>query len=57
MFALAAALATVQEKAVESMREGVPAVKRWGGRVLISVGLWFIALAAFAGFFARIFPV
>lgn len=57
MFALATALATAQERPVESMREGAPAVKRWGGWIPVTVGLWSIALAAFAGFFARIFPV
>jgi len=32
-------------------------VKRWGGHVLITLGLWFIALAVFADFFAELFPV
>ena len=57
VFALATALALAQEKTVASMREGAPATKRWGGRILVAVGLWFIALSAFAGFFARVFPV
>ena len=57
VFVLSLALATAQERTVEAMREGAPAVKRWGGRILIAVGAWFIALAVFAGFFARIFPV
>ena len=57
MFALATALATAQERTVASMKQGAPAAKRWGGRILIGVGAWFIALAAFARFFARVFPV
>ena len=57
VFVLSLALATAQERTVEAMREGAPAVKRWGGRILMAVGVWFIALAVFAGFFARIFPV
>lgn len=57
VFVLSLALATTQERTVEAMREGAPAVKRWGGRILMAVGVWFIALAVFAGFFARVFPV
>ena len=56
VFVLSLALATAQERTVEAMRERVPAAKRWGGRILIVEGVWFIALAAFAGFFARVFP-
>jgi hypothetical protein len=56
-FALALALAAAQERTVEAMKEGAPAVKRWGGRILVAVGSWFIALAAFADFFADVFPV
>lgn len=57
MFALALALATAQERTVEAMQGGAPAVKRWGGRILVLVGAWLIALAAFADFFADVFPV
>jgi cytochrome c biogenesis protein CcdA len=57
LFALALALATAQDRTVRAMREGAPAVKRWGGRILIAVGVWFLALSIFAGFFARVFPV
>lgn len=57
VFVLSLALATAQERTVEAMRKGAPAVKRWGGRILIAVGVWFVALAVFAGFSARIFPV
>ena len=57
MFALALALAAAQERTVEAMRAGAPAVKRWGGRVLVLVGAWFIALGVFADFFADVFTV
>ena len=57
MFALALALAAAQERTVEAMRAGAPAVKRWGGRVLVLVGVWFIALGVFADFFADVFTV
>jgi hypothetical protein len=32
-------------------------VKRWGGRIFVAVGIWFLALAVFAHFFAHLFPV
>ena len=32
-------------------------VKRWGGVVLVLVGLWVLALALFAEEFAEVFPV
>lgn len=34
-----------------------PAVKRWSGVALIVVGVWLLALAVFADFFAGLFPV
>jgi hypothetical protein len=57
LFALALLTATAQERTVQALRAGAPAVKRWGGRILLAVGAWLIALAVFAGFFARVFPV
>ncbi|HBY97248.1 MAG: hypothetical protein M5U01_28945 [Ardenticatenaceae bacterium] len=57
MFLLAFAIASAQEGIIAVVRAHVGEVKRWGGRILIAVGIWFIALAAFAGFFARLFPV
>jgi len=57
MFALAVVIATAQQRTVEAVQAGAPAMKRWGGRILLVVGAWLIALAVFAGFFARVFPV
>ena len=57
MFALALAIALAQERTVESIETRAPAVKRWGGRILLLVGAWFVALGVFAGFFADLFPV
>lgn len=57
MFTLAVILATAQQRTADALRAGTPAVKRWGGRILLAVGAWFIALAALAGFFADVFPV
>lgn len=53
MFTLATMLATAREKLVDDIQQGAPTIKRWGGRVLIAVGTWFIAL----GVFAELFPV
>ena len=57
MFALALAIALAQERTVQSIQARTPAVKRWGGRILLLVGAWFVALGVFAGFFADLFPV
>lgn len=57
MFALALAIAFAQERTVQSLAERAPAVKRWGGRILVLVGAWFVALGVFADFFAGLFPV
>lgn len=57
MFALALLLATAREHVVDSLQQGAPTIKRWGGRVLISVGAWLISLGVFAHFFADVFPV
>lgn len=57
MFVLSLTLASARERVVESMRDGAPAVKRWGGHVLIAVGTWFIALGLLADFFAGVFSV
>lgn len=57
LFALSFAIATARERTVEGLRAAGPAMKRWGGRVLVLVGVWFVVLAVFADFFAGIFPV
>ncbi len=46
-----------QERTAERLRASAPSVKRWGGIVLMVVGLWFVLLGVFAETFARIFPV
>ena len=57
MFVLALSVATAQERTVTAMQVAAPTVKKLGGRILVLVGTWFVALAIFADFFARIFPV
>lgn len=48
---------SVQEKTLERIRAGARDVKKWGGWILIIVGSWFVVLAIWAEFFAKIFPV
>lgn len=57
MFTLSLAIAGAQEGLVATLKAHVAQVKRWGGWILIAVGLWLFALTAFADFFAGIFPV
>lgn len=57
IFGVSWAISTAQEGVVARLRTSTPAVKRWGGYILVAVGSWFIALGAFAGFFSGIFPV
>ncbi len=57
MFALALMLAAAQERTAEALRAGAPAVKRWGGRILVLVGIWFVILGVFADEFAGVFSV
>jgi hypothetical protein len=57
MFAAAFTVSRAQETTVERIQARAPTVKRWGGGVLVAVGVWFVSLAVFADFFAGIFPV
>ncbi|HZD73192.1 MAG TPA: hypothetical protein VE776_04790 [Actinomycetota bacterium] len=57
LFALAALLATAQQRATTALARSGPTVKRWGGRVLLLVGAWLLVLAVFAGTFAGLYPV
>ncbi|MDP8978121.1 MAG: hypothetical protein M3N17_06025 [Actinomycetota bacterium] len=57
MFTAAFTVSRGQEATVARIQAGAPAVKKWGGAVLVAVGAWFVSLAAFADFFAGVFPV
>lgn len=57
MFTLAVLLATARERLVETIKDGAPTIKGWGGRILIAVGAWFISLGIFADYFSELFPV
>ena len=56
-FAAAGSIALAHERVTERIGASAPTVKRWGGYVVVIVGLWFVALGLFADFFARVFPV
>lgn len=56
-FAAAAIVASAQEQVVDVLKASARRVKRWGGLILIAVGLWFLALTLWPDTFARIFPV
>ncbi|MDT8307023.1 MAG: hypothetical protein RRC07_13920 [Anaerolineae bacterium] len=57
MLALAILIGTAQQEVVAVLKKGTSQIRRWSGAVLLAVGLWLIALAVWADFFARIFPV
>jgi cytochrome c biogenesis protein CcdA len=57
VFAAAFGVARAEEATLEGVKVQAPTVKRWGGRILIAVGVWFLVLAIFADVFEGIFPV
>ena len=57
LFTLPLAIATAQEELIRTIHAHLRDVRRWGGWILIAVGLWLLTLAVLAPFFARIFPV
>ena len=56
-FGAALFVARAQERVAERIGASAPAIKRWGGHILVTVGLWLVALGVFSDFFARVFPV
>jgi hypothetical protein len=56
-FAAAFSVSWAKERTVHRLQAMAPAVKRWGGAVLVVLGGWFMALGVFAQAFARLFPV
>jgi cytochrome c biogenesis protein CcdA len=57
LFGLALAIGLAQEGLVARLRAETQQVKRWGGVVLIVVGIWTLVIGIWADFFARLFPV
>jgi cytochrome c biogenesis protein CcdA len=57
MFGLALLIGLAQTRTIALLKAGTQQIKRWSGAVLVVVGAWLIALALWADFFARFFPV
>jgi protein-S-isoprenylcysteine O-methyltransferase Ste14 len=57
LFGLSLAVATAQTEVVAALRAYAPQVKRWGGWILLGVGIWLIVLGAWAMAFAGLLPV
>jgi len=57
MFTLALIVGAAQDRTVKALKANAPTVKAWGGRIMLFVGVWFIALAIFADFFADVFAL
>jgi hypothetical protein len=57
LFAASFLVVGAREKTLDRVRASAPAVKRWGGHVLIVVGAWFVVLGIWADAFAALFPV
>jgi hypothetical protein len=57
VFAASFTVARAQDETISRIKAHAPRVKKWGGWILVTVGIWFLTLATFAGFFADVFPV
>jgi cytochrome c biogenesis protein CcdA len=57
MLVLVTAVGLAQDRLIRSLKGSTRSVKRWGGAVLILVGVWLTLLAVWVSLFARIFPV
>jgi hypothetical protein len=57
LFAASFLIVGARETTMDRVRASAPSIKRWGGYVLIVVGVWFAALGIWAEEFADLFPV
>lgn len=57
LFGLAIAIGLAQDEFVAKLRAETSHVKRWGGVILMVVGVWTIAISIWARFFSQFFPV
>ena len=57
MFGLSITVAFAQSRVVGKIKASVQEIKRWGGWILILVGLWLIILGTWAEFFTKFFRV
>ncbi len=56
-FSTALAIASAQDHFVDRLKTRTGQIKRWGGYILIAVGLWFLALTIWTDTFVTVFPV
>jgi cytochrome c biogenesis protein CcdA len=54
---LSLVIGSAQERTVKRIQARSTEVKRWGGWILVAIGTWFVSLAIWADFFAKLFPV
>lgn len=57
MICVAVIVTASREQTIRSLRLATVNARQFGGILLVAVGLWFIALAVWADFFAEVFPV
>ncbi len=57
MFMLSVLVARAQQTTVERLQTTAPAIKKWGGAILVGIGAWFLVLGIFAEQFSGMFPV
>lgn len=57
MFILSVLVSRAQQTTVERLQATAPAIKKWGGAILVGIGVWFLVLGIFAERFAGLFPV
>jgi hypothetical protein len=55
LFTASVGAASAQASTLNRFKTSGPAVKRWGGRILIFVGVWFLFLALFASTLEGVF--
>lgn len=56
-FAAAVTAGVAQDRLATRLTAAAPSMKRWGGVLLVVVGLWFVVLGLFAETFAEVLPV
>lgn len=57
LFGLAIAIGLAQDELIAKLRAETSHVKRWGGVILMVVGVWTITISIWARFFSQFFPV
>lgn len=56
-FGAATIVSVAKARTLRALSAGGHSVKRWGGVVLVLLGVWFALTAIFADAFTRVFPV